>query len=89
METLTIWIVYETNARQGNYRKATEQYIELLLKVVELAPSKLGYEFGRWTTGRLSTYLLQQTGINLSGKQISRILQKKIRLYLGEIQLRV
>ena len=77
METLTIWIVYETNARQGNYRKATEQYIELLLKVVELAPSKLGYEFGRWTTERLSTYLFQQTGIKLSGKQISRILQKK------------
>ena len=62
---------------QGNYRKATEQYIELLLEVDELAPSKLGYEFGRWTTGRLSTYLFQQTGIKLSGKQISRILQKK------------
>jgi transposase len=62
---------------QGNYRKATEQYIELLLEVVEKAPSELGYEFGRWTTGRLSTYLLEQTGIKLSSKQISRILQKK------------
>ncbi len=73
---------------QGNYRKATEQYIELLLEVVEKAPSELGYEFGRWTTGRLSTYLLEQTGIKLSSKQISRILQKKVCVHLGEIQLR-
>ncbi len=35
--------------QQGNYRKATEQYIELLLEVVEKAPSEFGYEFGRWT----------------------------------------
>ncbi len=33
--------------QQGNYRKATEEYIDLLLKVVELAPSEFGYEFGR------------------------------------------
>jgi transposase len=57
--------------------KATEDYIELLLKVIELAPSEFGYEFGKWTTERLSTYLQQQTGIKLSSKQISRILQKK------------
>jgi len=73
---------------QGNYRKATEQYIELLLEVVEQAPSEFGYEFGRWTTGRLSTYLQQETGIKLSSKQISRILQKKVCLYLGGIQPR-
>jgi transposase len=61
----------------GNYRKATEEYIALLLEVVELAPSEFGYEFGRWTGERLSTYLQEQTGIKLSSKQISRILQKK------------
>ena len=72
--------------QQGNYRKATEQYIELLLKVVEKASSELGYEFGRWTGERLSIYLEQQTGIKLSSKQISRILQKKLRLYLGKVQ---
>lgn len=69
--------------QQGNYRKATEQYIELLLEVVEKAPSEFGYEFGRWTTERLSTYLLQQTGIKLSSKQISRILQKKSTFTFG------
>lgn len=64
---------------QGNYRKATEAYIELLQNVVEIAPTELGYEFGRWTAGRLSTYLELQTGIKLSSKQVSRILQKKTR----------
>ena len=68
---------------QGNYRKATEQYVELLLEVVALSPSEFGYEFGRWTTGRLSTYLEQQTGIKLSSKQISRILQKKSTFTFG------
>ena len=75
--------------QQGNYRKATEQYIKLLLEVVELPPHELGYEFGRWTGERLSTYLQQQTGIKLSSKQISRILQKKLRLYLGKVQPRI
>ena len=70
---------------QGNYRKATEEYIELLQKVVEKNPSDFGYEFGRWTGERLSTYLLEQTGIKLSSKQISRILQKKITSTFGQL----
>jgi len=70
--------------QQGNYRKATEQYIELLLEIVELPPKKFGYEFGRWTGERLSTYLEQQTGIKLSSKQISRILQKKTTFISGQ-----
>jgi len=69
---------------QGNYRKATEQYIELLLEVIEKAPSEFGYEFGRWTGERLSTYLEQQTEIKLSSKQISRILQKKTTFISGQ-----
>ena len=69
---------------QGNYRKATEAYMELLLKVIELAPSELGYEFGRWTAKRLATYLLEKTGIELSSKQISRILQKKSMSIFGQ-----
>ncbi len=69
--------------QQGNYRKATEKYIELLLEVVGLPPEEFGYEFGRWTGERLSTYLQQQTGIRLSSKQISRILQKKTTFTFG------
>ncbi len=70
--------------QQGNYRKATEKYIELLLEVVGKSPDEFGYEFGRWTGERLSTYLQQQTGIKLSSKQISRILQKKTTFISGQ-----
>ena len=70
--------------QQGNYRKATEQYIELLLETVEKPPKELGYEFGRWTGERLSTYLEQQTKIKLSSKQISRIFQKKSTFTFGQ-----
>jgi transposase len=69
--------------QQGNYRKVTEKYIELLLEVVGKSPDEFGYEFGRWTGERLSTYLQQQTGIKLSSKQISRILQKKTTFTFG------
>lgn len=49
----------------------------MLLGLIEKAPSEFGYEFGRWTAQRLSTYLQEQTKIKLSSKQINRILQKK------------
>lgn len=67
---------------QGNYRKATEEYVNLLIDVIEKEPSELGYEFGRWTTARLATYLEEQTGIKLSGEQIRRILNQKKYAYL-------
>jgi transposase len=38
---------------KGNYRKATEEYINLLLEVIEIDPEKYGYEFGRWTTASI------------------------------------
>ncbi len=34
---------------EGNHRKATAKYIELLLETVDKEPKDLGYEFGRWT----------------------------------------
>lgn len=67
---------------EGNHRKVTEEYVELLLLVVEKEPSELGYEFGRWTSERLSTYLEEQTGIKVSGKQVRRILERKKYAYL-------
>ena len=39
-----------------HYRKATAEFIELLLKTVDQSPADLGYEFGRWTAERLTTY---------------------------------
>ena len=52
-----------------HYRKATSEYIELLLKTVDQSPANLGYKFGKWTAERLATYLTERTGIDLSSSQ--------------------
>jgi transposase len=67
---------------KGNYKKATPEYIDLLLKIIEIDPQEYGYEFGRWTTVRLATYLEEKTGIKLSGTQVRRILKSKKYVYL-------
>ena len=67
---------------QGNYQKATPIYIQLLMETIEKAPDELEYEFGRWTTAPLATYLAEATGIQLSGEQLRRILHKKKYVYL-------
>ena len=56
----------EDGRKKGNFKKATKEYIELLLEVVEKEPQDLGYEFGRWTGKRLSEHLEGITGIKLS-----------------------
>jgi transposase len=65
-----------------HYRKATAEYIELLLKTVDSQPSDNGYEFGRWTAERLATYLTEKTGIELSSSQVRRILKRKKYSYI-------
>jgi transposase len=71
---------------KGNHRKADESYIQVLMEIIEKKPTELGYEFGRWTTARLATYLAEKTGKKLSGEQVRRILhQNKVRLPLGEV----
>lgn len=67
---------------QASYRKASPEYIQLLLDTVDTQPQELGYEFGRWTGERLATYLAEQTGIQLSGSQIRRILKRKKYSYV-------
>lgn len=67
---------------EGNHKKATKEYINLLLKVIDIAPSELGYDFGRWTAKRLATYLKLKTGIELSSSQVRRILAKKKYVYI-------
>jgi transposase len=96
--TVAYWCVHgnpehleslQDQREQGNHRKVTEAYIQLLLEVIEKEPEKLGYEFGRWTGERLATYLAEQTGIKLSGAQVRRILrQKKVCLPLSKTQPR-
>ena len=47
-----------------------------MLETIEKEPEELGYDFGRWTNARLSTYLEEKTGIKLSSGQIRNILKK-------------
>jgi transposase len=68
--------------REGNFRKATKEYEDLLLEIVEKEPAEYGYEFGRWTAARLATNLEEATRIKLSGSQIRRILERKKYVYL-------
>ncbi len=72
----------EDRRKQGNFKKATQEYIELLLEVVEKEPQELGYEFGRWTGKRLSEHLEKETGIKLSKSQVSRILAREKYVYI-------
>lgn len=67
---------------KGNFRKVTKVYEDLLLTIIEKEPSEYSYEFGRWTAARLATHLEKETGIKLSGSQVSRILQKKKYVYI-------
>lgn len=63
--------------QQESYRKATPEYIQMLLNTVDKDPQELGYEFGRWTGERLAKNLATQTGIELSSSQVRRILKQK------------
>ncbi|MFM6005595.1 MAG: IS630 family transposase [Sphaerospermopsis kisseleviana] len=68
--------------KEGNFRKVTKEYENLLLEVIEKNPDECGYEFGRWTSARLATYLEIETGIKLSSSQVRRILERKKYVYL-------
>jgi len=89
--TIAYWCVHgdpdnleslKDGREKGNYHKATNEYIELLMGIIEKEPSELGYEFGRWTTARLAIYLEEKTGIKLSSEQVRRILKQKKYAYL-------
>lgn len=67
---------------KGNAHKATNEYINVLLEVIEKEPSEFGYEFGNWTAQRLATHLEKETGIEMSGSQVRRILKAKKYVYL-------
>jgi transposase len=73
--------------REGNFRKATKEYEDLLLEIVDKEPAEYGYEFGRWTSCRLATYLEKITGIKLSGSQVRRRLSIKKFVYLWAVHL--
>ncbi len=72
----------EDGRRKREYRKVNQAYIDKLIETVDKEPSEFGYEFGRWTAERLSTYLEKETGIKISGSQVRKILKRKKYAYL-------
>jgi transposase len=64
-----------TRPRSGRPPKVTETYRTLLLRAVEQEPRLLGLPFSNWTTGHLSEYLAQETGIELSARQVENLLK--------------
>ncbi|NJP19295.1 MAG: helix-turn-helix domain-containing protein [Hydrococcus sp. CRU_1_1] len=81
---------FKDKRTQGNYRKATEDYIQLLMEVVDKEPIQLGYSFKRWTGERLANHLENLTGIKLSGAQTRNLLRKnKISLTQGRRKLSI
>jgi transposase len=96
--TVAYWCVHgdpdnleslQDGREKGNYQKATSEYINFLMETIEKDPTELGYEFGRWSTSRLATYLTKVTKIELSKEQVRRILNKKKYAYKkGKIQSR-
>ena len=68
--------------KNGNHRKATEEYIEKLVEIVVKEPEEFGYEFGRWTVARLASHLEKEIGILLGNTQLRNILKKKEFTYI-------
>jgi transposase len=86
LRTVSYWCVHgdadnletlKDKRMEGNYRKATDEYIKILLETIDKDSQEMGYEFGRWTAKRLATYLTEQTGIELSISQVANILKKR------------
>lgn len=61
----------------GNNRKVTESYLEMLLETTNKHPLELGYDFKRWTAKKLAAHLAKTTGIKISCSQVRNILEKK------------
>ncbi len=54
---------------KGNHKKATDNYIKILLETIEIEPQELGYDLARWTAQRLATYLEKSTEIKLRNEK--------------------
>jgi transposase len=52
--------------RQGRPPKADAAYLAALAAAVETPPRTLGLPFDVWTSGRLSAFLCQQTGVRIA-----------------------
>jgi transposase len=68
--------------RQGRPPKADAAYLAALEAAVETAPRTLGLPCDVWTSGRLSAYLTQQTGVRIAPGWL-RVLLHQQRFVFG------
>lgn len=73
---------FKDGRAEGNHKKATKEYVDMLLDIIDKEPSEWGYEFGRWTSARLAKHLEKETGIHLNESQVRRILSSKKYVFL-------
>jgi transposase len=63
--------------RRGRPPKADAVYLAALEAAVDTAPRTLGLPFDVWTSGRLSAYLTQQTGVRIAPGWLRVLLQRQ------------
>jgi transposase len=63
--------------RQGRPPKADAAYLTALEGAVATSPRSLGLPFDIWTSGRLSAYLTQQTGVRIAPGWLRVLLQRQ------------
>ena len=83
-ETARYWIAIAQagNAHQWNEHKlgrpklVNEHYLNRLKELVSHSPRDYGYPFQRWTAHWLSKHLAEETGTQVSGRHINRLLKE-------------
>jgi transposase len=68
--------------RQGRPPKADAAYLAALEGAIDTPPRTLGLPFDVWTSGRLSAYLAQQTGVRIAPGWL-RVLLSRQRFVCG------
>jgi transposase len=71
--------------RQGRPPKAGAAYLAALATAVDTPPRTLGLPFDVWTSGRLSAYLTQQTGVHLAPGWLRVVLHQQ-RFTCGRVK---
>jgi putative transposase len=61
--------------RSGRPRRVTPEYEVKLIEAVKQEPRSLGLPFSNWTTANLADYMAQQTGIEITPRQVENYLK--------------
>jgi transposase len=64
-----------TKPRPGRPPRVTATYVAKLLETVEQEPRALGMLFSNWTTENLADYMVKETGITITPRQVENYLK--------------